>query len=330
MALHEGGNYGEMISGLDDPTPQNTLIETPMPKKEWVHGHPYLATIVGVGGLLILGSILVIQRTDVVPSNSSGAWGGAGGMFFNGIRAATAYRPNIDIARYQSPQDSVAFIPIFTPSVQSEETDENTPADDSIIALLSLLVQSNQTSGPAGGGEEAPPDSYSFIPQGFVSAETPTKKRTPLQESLFSYGNQVGTYVKGYEDMHYGTAQILKDHIEDRANPQKITAVRNLGLDMRQLGFDLQTMSAVPQSVSAAHKSYAAAYKTAGANLVKIAETQTDEEFVGAITTYNASVEELSKRFVLLVALFGANEVTFSSSDQGNIFMFTSNLSLIQ
>ena len=327
MVLQEGGDYREMISGLDAPPASTATDAGAEPKKDWVHKHPYVATTIGVGGLLILGTALVIHRTDVSPSNSSGAWGGAGGMFFNGVRSAVKNQTNTEVNQGPSAQDTVAFIPILNRG-QDENPDASTAGDDSITALLSLLVRPNQASGTS--GTDAPPGSYAFIPQGFVSAEASTKKRTPTQDSLHDYGNQVGTYIKGYEDTHYNTWQILKDHIEDRTNPQKITPVRNLGLDMEQLGNDLAIIEDIPKSAGTQHKAYANAYIAAGKNLVKVAGSVSDEEFVNAITAYNASVDELTRRFLALVALFGTNEVTFSSSEQGNIFMFTSNLSLIQ
>ena len=330
MVLHEGGNYQEMISGASDP-PQQPIASatTPTqaaPKPGWVHKHPFLATTIGIGGLLILGVALVIQRGDINPSNTSGAWGGAGGIFFGNARNAAPTGPDVnDVVRLQSPQGSYAPIPIFTPS---EETPDGTTGDDGITALLGLLVQKI----PAGSAsvDTTAPDSYSFIPQGFISAEPSTRKRNAMQEKLFTYGNAVGTQIKGYEDTHRGTAQILRDHVEDRKNPDKIRAVKLIGTDMQQLGVDLRNLSGIPTEATAMHKEYGNAYIVAGGNLLKVADTTTDEEFVSAITAYNTSVEKLTKQFLLLVTLFGTNEVTFSASDQGNVFMFSPNLSLTQ
>lgn len=331
MVLHEGGDYREMISGIapaqsEAPAPAAAPAENK--KEKWIHHHPYLALAVGVGGLLFLGAAFVMQRTDVRPANSSGAWGGAGGLFFGAIRNAGPVGPTVDdVVRLQSPQDSYAAIPIYTPS---EQGTENQSGAADIMDLLSQLVQpipvNTSTSTPM------EPDTFSFIPQGLISTEpvTTAKKHTPEQERLYSYGNQVGTHVKGFEDTHFGSAQILKDHVEDRTNPDKIRALKILGTDMQQLGVDLNAVPNVPNAVAGAHRVYANAYYAAGGNLVRIAETTTDEEFVNAVLKYNEIVDKLSEQFQLLVLLFGANEVTFSSSDPGNIFMFNPNLSLVQ
>lgn len=327
MTLHEGGDYSEMISGIEQPIKEAVVTETTTEKNGWVHRHPYLATIVGIFGLLFLGIALVSQRIDVDPASSSGAWGGAGGMFFGTIKNAVRSGPSASdiVPRLQSPDDSYATIPVYTPS-----QDGSTPAGvDDVASLLAQLTQQTPVI-PSSQTNDAAPDSYSFIPQGLVSVEPATKKRTAVQEDLFDYGNEVGTYVKGYEDTHYGTSQILKDHVEDRTNPDKIRALKILGDDMQQLGDGLRTLSDVPASAAGMHKVYANAYYAAGANLIMIAETTTDEEFLNAITKYNEIVDKLSTQFQLLVVLFGTNEVTFSSSDPGNIFTFNPTLSLTQ
>lgn len=322
MVLHEGGNYDDMISA--EPVKTAAPVSSEDSKPDWIHVHPYLATIIGVIGLLFLGTSLFLNRNDVGPAQSSGAWGGAGGMFFGNIKNALPTRigPE-DITRLQSSQDTYAAIPIYTPS---ENPDSPAGADD----LANIFAQLVQKRPVTSSSEVTTPDSYSFIPQGFVSSEPTTKKRTSEQDKLFTYGNQVGIQIKGYEDSHYGSAQILKDHVEDRANPDKIRGLKILGQDMQQLGIDLKNMPDVPESAAGMHRIYANAYYAAGANMILISETSSDEEFVNAITKYNAVIEKLSVQFQLLVALFGANEVTFSSSDPGNVFMFSPTLSLTQ
>jgi len=329
MVLHEGGDYQKMIAGIDPPQEPEVVI-TEMPSKPgWIRAHPYFAATIATLGLLILGTTLFLQRTDVNPASSSGAWGGAGGLFFANLRATAPYRPSAeDVTYVQSIAQAVPFIPIPKPSQSNQQEGAEGETHDNIAALLALLVQPNST---AAGSSEETPDTYAFIPQGFITTSTSNESRTvtPGQESgLHEYGNQVGTYIKDFEDMHRAGPQILKDHIEDRANPQKIAALERLASDMEYLGISLLEMDYVPANATAMHKAYAAAYKAAGANLIKVSETTTDEEFVDAIATYNASVEELTKRFLMLVALFGANNITFSSSDPGSVFMFNPSLSL--
>lgn len=332
MVLHEGGDYHEIL-GIEPSKPQEAAAAPAMEKvpgkNSWLHRHTYLAITITIGGMVVLGTAIVIQRTDVNAANSSGAWGGAGGMFFGAIKNALPGGPSVeDVVRLQSPQDSYAAIPIYTPSSQDPEKPSGI---DDIATLLAQLVQRVPVT--ASSSVTTPePDTFSFIPQGLISTEPSIvqKQRTPDQEKLFSYGNRVGTYIKGFEDTHFGSAQILKDHVEDRTNPDKIRALKILGTDMQRLGVDLGNLADIPESVANPHRVYGNAYYAAGGNLLLIADTTTDEEFVNAITKYNAIIERLSSQFQLLTAIFGANEVTFSSSDPGNIFMFNPNLSLTQ
>src|SRR3989338_2060226 len=63
-------------------------------------------------------------------------------------------------------------------------------ADNDTAALLAQLTQNTPVASTS--FEASAPDSYSFIPQGLISTEVPVKKRSALQQSLFSYGNQMG------------------------------------------------------------------------------------------------------------------------------------------
>ena len=84
----------------------------------------------------------------------------------------------------------------------------------------------------------------------------------------------------------------------------------------------MNLLTTVPEEAKAAHSALATSYRIVGTNLTKIAATKTDEEFLTAVNTYNTGVEGLSKRFFVLVGIFAANNVTFSSSEPGSIFMF--------
>lgn len=307
MALREGGNYEEMISGVE---------ETPEPEKTR-HSHPYLFASIGILIVLILCSYFFMTRLAVNPSNAGAAWGGAGGLVFGNVRRATLPEaPSaVDITRTQSGVHEQPFIP--------------TPVDgESGFAELSLLLEQLLAPQTAlAPSDELTPETYAFIPSNLRTIETP-KTRTPAVSALFDYGNEVGTYVRGFEDIHQNMPQILRDHAEDRKNPDKIAAVRNMGIDLAQLGLDLLGLQQVPASVATSHKAYATSYRILGTNLTKIAESETDQEFLEAITAYNTSAEDVTKRFLFIVAIFDTNNVTFSTSDPGSMFMFNPSFGL--
>ncbi len=318
MALHEGGDYTDMI-GASEPEIAPT-VPTENAKESWVHRHPYTAATIALCALIVLGGSIVLQRMGVTPVPHSGSWGGAGGAFFSTVRNATPIRPNTDTTP-SAPTEDYAVIPIFDTS--SPEGEPQVP--EGLIELLALLVRpTNETSTES----VETPGAYSFIPQGLVSTEQPVKTRTKEQDTLHSFGNAVGTLVKPFEESAKINAQSLKDHAEDRGDPGKIAQVEALAFTLAQLGVDILAITDVPESVRAAHKEYGTAYRLLGTHLNALAKAQTDEEFLDAIVAYNTGAENLTKKFLMLVAIFNTNDVTFSSSDPGSIFMFSSSGSL--
>lgn len=307
-----------MIAGGE---PKITLTTYPEDAKDsWVHRHPYTAASIALIGLIILGGAIVLQRTGVTPVSHSGSWGGAGGAFFSTVRNATPINPSANGGQ-SAPTDDYAVIPIFDTS----SPDDISEIPEGLSELLALLVRPANKDGT---GSVETPGAYSFIPQGLVSTEQPVKTRTKEQDRLHSFGNAVGTLVKPFEERAKGNAQALKDHAEDRADPEKVAQVEALAVTLAQLGVDILAITDIPESVRAAHKEYGTAYRLLGTHLNALAKAQTDEEFLNAIIAYNTGAENLTKKFLMLVAIFNANDVTFSSSDPGNIFMFNASGSL--
>lgn len=318
MVLHEGGNYDDMI-GSKPIVPDSTEPEVTH-KESWIHRHPFLSTTIGLGGLLLLGGAIVLERLGVTPATQSGSWGGAGGAFFSTVRPATPINP-LQGKTQAAGTDDYATIPIFDTSLP----DEVPQIPEGLAELLALIVRPT----PSGASTTTEtPGAYSFIPQGLVSVEKPEKPRTQEQDALHSWGNAVGTLVKPFEDSARTNAQMLKDHAEDRGDANKAAQIEALAFTIAQLGVDILSITEVPESARTAHKEYGTAYRILGTQLAKLSETGSDEEFLNAIVAYNTAAEELTKKFLMLVAIFNANEVTFSASDPGSIFMFSASGSL--
>ncbi len=316
--LHEGGNYNDMIGTQAPEIASIPKVDVEM-HNSWIQRHPYAAVAIGIGGILILGGTIVLQRMSVAPTPQSGSWGGAGGAFFGTVRNATLLHTSPNTTS-SGGTDNYAVIPIYDTSSGGE----GVTVPEGLAELLALIVRTDDT----GTTSTETPSAYSFIPQGLVSAEKPAKPRTQAQDRLHSYGNAVGTLVKPFEDNARINAQTLKNHTEDRNNPEKADQLNALALNLAQLGVDILATTGVPESAAAAHKEYGTAYRMLGTRLAAITKTQTDEEFLNAIVSYNTAAEELTKKFLLLIAIFNTNEITFSSSEPGSIFMFSASGSL--
>lgn len=306
------------VAVTPESTPENAIPAKP----NWMHRHPFLTTIMGVGALLIVILGIVTSRLGVQGAVSNTNWSGTNSIFSGGLREATeaARLRAEDAVKRQSTDVELGNIAISNTPVGEE------PATDiDFVQLLASLIQPKSATGTV---QVDVSSAFSFIPQGLVAAGMPETKRTAEQEVLHSYGNEVGTLVQGFEASHTNSIPTLKDHAEDRGNADKAKLVNNLGYDIAAFGRDLSQMQNVPPAAAAAHSALATTYRLVGTNLTKIAETKTDEQFLDAINTYNASVESLSKRFFVLVSIFTANNVNFTSGEAGSIFMFTPTLSL--
>jgi hypothetical protein len=294
-------------------------LETPPTEKvtllQRIEHHPYFAVTTGVLLMFTIGVAIVLERSAGPTGGGWEAWGGAGGISVFGDRARTAPQ---DPTRLGSPTDvELGFIPL--PTVIGDEADE--PAAE-LAELLALL---SHPSAGVHATTSASASAFSFIPSGFVVSD-PVRKRTPLEESLHMYGNKVGALVESFENIQRNSATTLKNHVEDRTNEEKIEEVRRLGYSFAQLGSELSKLDDIPASAKGMHAAYATQYRILGTNLIKVADTKDDEAFLSAINAYNESSDALTKRFLALVTLFGANNVTFSSFDAGRIFMFSPTL----
>ena len=225
-----------------------------------------------------------------------------------------------EIVKQQSPDTKLGYIPLPATIDTTAQTDTANPNDD----FAKLLSQITQPTGSAPPSANTTLGAYSFIPTGLITVDTNTRTRSPADDELFTYGNTVGSYIQSFESMNSNAAQILKDQAEDRTNPDKTDAIRRMGVAYAGLGRDLNLVDPVPAGAKAMHSAYATSYRILGTNLTKIATATTDKEYLDAIGTYNDSVDGLTKRFLALVALFAAHNITFSSSDPGSIFVFNS------
>lgn len=303
-------------------TQGNAAENTVQEKAGWMHRHPYLTTTIAVGTLLVLLIGIVTSRLGVQGAQTNTNWGGTGSIFSGGLQQATeAARLKAEEAIKQRSQDvELGHIPVNTNPADQEPAEEI-----DFVELLSSLIQPKNATGTV---QVDVSTAFSFIPQGLVSTSIQETKYSPAQEALHAYGNEVGTLVQGFEASHTNSIPILKDHAEDRGNAEKAKEVDNLGYALAAFGRDLGQLQNIPPEAAAAHSALATTYRQVGTNLTKIAATTNDEQFLEAVNTYNASVESLSKRFFVLVSVFTANNITFSPSEPGSVFMFTGSLSL--
>ncbi len=289
---------------------------------EWLRTHPYTSALCAAGVLLLLGAFVVQSRATLPAETRPTAWGGGAAPLLN----PTSYEAAQNTSRgeesiLQQVTDGPPYT--YTPPagiVPPTTTNEGPYDFETFIALLS--AQGRPTSGGMQSASTSI-DAYAYLPSGLISTTTPDTGRTSLQQTLYDYGNEIGSSIESFEQQHLDTVQILKGQVEDRSNPDKAQAVVNIGRAFQILGNGLAAMDTVPPAMSSAHKALAQSYIEIGKNLSLIPSAERDSDFIKAIQTYNASADTFTKNYIQIVSLFGAYGVTFTSVDAGRVFTFS-------
>lgn len=288
---------------------------------QWLYAHPYIASLLGALLAIGIGTIVVLNRSDVEPQPSGlRAWGGVGSNLFDPTNVGTRREPAAPFGNlYTQVQSGPPFY--YAPAARQLPLMQGETEDfdfDAFIALLSASSGSTQ-----GGSEEAGAlDAYSFIPQGLISTSAPRKRLTPAQQAIFDYGNEVGSYIQSFEERYRSAPQVLKDQFEDRKNPEKNAVLLSLARGLEDVGFQLEAIKA-PSEIRSAHQKVAASYKELGAKLSAVPDAKSDEAVLNAILAYNTAVETYVTNFVALATLISAHGVSFSPDDAGSVFTFS-------
>ncbi len=292
--------------------------------QHWVSAHPITASLIASTALLLIGSAIVFRHSAAnPPAPVITAWGGGGIDPYNTVTGSVTADQEEIVQQVQNNPPYTYVIPDLkgntTPS--SPQPTENS---NDLLDFEQFMAGLGQSTAP---GNTAPKEvadiTNAFPPTSLFIAPTPKTDRTPLQQALYNYGNEIGSYIQSYEQQHPDQTQVLKNHIEDQNNPIKINAVVQMGRDLQGIGTSLLGMEDVPAQVSAAHKKLAESYQTIGKNLTLVPQAKGNDALLSAIGTYNASADVFAKDLVALVGFFSMYGVTFSAEDAGNIFTFT-------
>jgi hypothetical protein len=308
-----------MTLEFDTPTPPS------QPAPHGISAHPFTASLALIGLLVLIGSSIVFRHGVAnPPAPEIAAWGG-GGDTLNPLEIVpgTVTVGQNDIShRVQDSPPYTYTMPDLKGSITPPPPPSAQNSDDSFNyeKFMAGLGQNSSWSGQQSGVTDI---TYAFPPASLFVVPTPTTERSPIQQSLYNYGNEVGSYIQSYEQQHPDQTRVLKDQLEDRDNPSKVEAVVRLGRDLSGIGTSLLGMEDVPSVVSTAHTKVAKSYQTMGQNLKLVPEARSNEALLSAIKTYNASADVFAKDFVALVSFFSTYGVTFGPEDAGSVFTFT-------
>ena len=305
-----------------------TTPEVPHAKQQnnWVSAHPYTVTLAAACVLIIFGATIVIRHsaTNPVTPNIT-AWGGdtSGTINPSDTVAGTVTAQGDILQQVQDNPPYTYTIPKLTGGTPTPPAQNTNTADsfdyNAVIASVSQGQTTPTTTAPKGVSDIT----YAFPPANLYAAPSPNATRTPIQKSLYNYGNEVGSSIQSYEQQHPDQTKTLKDQIEDQSNPDKIQAVVQMGHDLEAVGKNLLAIEDVPPVISDAHQKLAQSYITIGKNLALVPLSQGNDALLKSIATYNASADVFAKNFASLVSFFSTYGVTFGADDAGSVFTFT-------
>ena len=181
------------------------------------------------------------------------------------------------------------------------------------------------TKTPAKGTGQTTTDvssAYEFIPTGMISLPDTSPHDTPVQAALRSYGNDVGSIIQSYEQSNPDQVAVLKNFMEDRGDPDKISAMKRLGSEMKNVGTLIAQTDPVPTQMKVSNADLAAHYDEIGKLLAAIPAAKGNDGLYDAIVTYDQAAERFVGSFVNFALLFQANGVIFTQEDAGSVFMF--------
>lgn len=281
---------------------------------------PYrLAALATIALLLIVGATLVISTQEENRADgTTRSWGAYG----------TAQSPQLPLFVTTSSEEALTYQELLTTYTQQTNVPFTSwsPYDQSPEAAHTA-TEPRPAQGEVGPAPE-PFDFTSWVSGLFsLSFGTPTageaaESRSPLQQSLYDYGNSAGAAMLAFEDSHPTQVEVLEAYMTERSDAAA-AAVHTLASDYRTLADELGALEA-PTAVRGAHADLVAAYRDAADKLDVIANTRADTDLPAVITSYSGAVSAHAESYARITTLLQTYEVRFSNSDPGAVFVFTS------
>jgi hypothetical protein len=278
-----------------------------------------MASLLSAGFLLIFGGIIVAERTSVAPIEyQPGTWSGAGGISVTPV--ASGYEDETGLQPLPRPNVPHKYVSPFgaRPQPPSTAGQEEQGIDD-ILSVLTKPPKGGDTS-TSSAPEIA--EAYSFIPTGLFSITETTQQETEEQTALRRYGNDIGSIIQSFELEHPDQATVLKNHMEDKNNPAKIAAMKELAAGFTNIAQLMANTTPIPDMMRAPATALAKAYLDLGKYLSVVPDSRGDDELYDAILAYNGSAERFVATFVNFALLFQASGVRFAQEESGSVFMF--------
>ena len=303
---------------------------------DWIRSHPYAASLGGACVLVIIGAVLVFKSTPEMAPLGLSTWSGNPGTITSTNTANTGTNSVQAVTNPTSQQYATTTLPYkpIVPAANSQgtiQTDSASTSFDYLTLLAEISAQSNKSGGQSASASNTTTasggvDAWSYIPSGLIGTTSGSVSRTPAEQALYAYGNEIGSYVEGYDAENSNQSQVLSDASNDRHNATKDAAVEAIGQDLETIGQGIAQTTGVPAVAQGENTALANSYIEIGKDLVIVGQSEplSDSTLATAIETYDSAVGTFNKSYIALATLFLENSVTFSSGDPGSVFSFNS------
>lgn len=286
-------------------------------KHSLFRSHPLAIALTVAVVLFLVGSFIVLRRSERAPSPQTTTWGVSGAALPTTHADVSSFAEGSKTDFTNTPTDILRFT---VPAESTANTSGTAPAQ-SFESFLSGLFGNTARASAAGGGLTAETlEAYFYLPQGAVGATRHTE--TPAQVMLHAYGNAAGAIIVGFESSHPDMLDVLTAQAENREDPRSAAALKDLADDLAGIGVALKALKNIPEEAMSMHAALAAGYQEIGAKLAAVAEIGSDEAYLASINEYNASADAFTRRFLDMATLFSISGVSFSSTEGGSAFTF--------
>lgn len=294
----------------------------------WFSAHKYTATVGAAVLFFIMVAALVAYRSPA-PLATNGITGTIQSIGGGSPPQEAVSEPVSDAQSTgaNSFGGTDATITVSGPSADEQKKSDvalsalNNNTDADLKNLFATLTSINKKSGTT----TQIYNPFSAIPLGLISLDSapPEQSISAEQRELRRYGNEVGSYIDTYQQLHNDDAVILQNYFNDPQNSAKQAAVKNIAQAIQGIGLQMQQMSTVPASVSSLHAALAKSYVDAGANLSALVGVQGNDALVSAINSYHSKVGIYAQKYAAVALFFSLNHVQFQKNESGSVFMFS-------
>ena len=294
---------------------------------EWFRAH-ILATIATILSIFILVIGVTAHEKSAVTPTGIKAWSGNNGTvpyaysyFDTPVNNSTNTESSADIA--QNIQQDAELPDLRKLNASGSSAPQKNPYGINAFTNLAGQTTPPAIKKPAATGNSFFSNTDFFIPRGIITVPPPPATRTPAEQKLFAYGNDVGFLIKMFEDTHRDSVASLDAFFSKRTDQSGINKVLSMAGDYAALSTRIAGIPSIPEDTTSMNTDLARSYGNIATGLTNLTHTTTDDGLIEAIKSYDATVEEFIGKFVALADFFSARGIKFSSSDLGSIFTFS-------